>query len=97
MAATSHEANSVQLQIAEIKRQLAMIDLAAKGEISMEELRTQLHLKDKEIAGQERQLVTEAAIERQNAREAREHGEEPTGSGGSFSMGEEKPKGSDNG
>jgi hypothetical protein len=43
--------------------------------------------KKMDIAHKERSLVAEAAIDRQNADDARAHGEEPGGSGGDFNAG----------
>lgn len=86
------EASSVNantgLQVAQLRERTAMLELAISGDISMEELKTRLAETKLKTDSSERQMITEAAIERQAAEEARAAGDEPTGSGGSFSMGD---------
>jgi hypothetical protein len=82
------ESDKMQLQIAQLRERTAMIDLATKGQLKLEELRTILTSKQLDNEHKERMMVGEAAIERQNTREARAHGEQPEGSGGYFSEGE---------
>jgi hypothetical protein len=78
--------------IEQLRQHTAMIELAAHGDISMEELRTELAGKHLDNQHKERMLVAEAAIDKENAADAREHGEEPGGSGGSVNAGAEAPK-----
>ena len=88
----------VQLQIAEIRRETEFAQLAQAREISLEQVKAMFDGKRLDAAVQlaktkqqtesgERKLAAEVAIERQNAREAREQGLQPTGSGGAVSMG----------
>lgn len=86
-AEVSKMGDDVALQIAQLREKTALIDLATKGDLKLEELRTMLSAKKIDTDSKERMLVAEAAIDRQNAQDARAHGEEPGGSGGSFNEG----------
>lgn len=78
-----------------------MMQLAQNREISLEQVAAMFRTKQLDAAvrlaatkeqsdSRERALAAEVAIERQNAREARAQGLQPTGSGGAISMGGEK-------
>lgn len=60
----------VQLQIEGIKERIAMLDLAQREGLSVEALRTQLAIKDKDNEGKERIKAVEIAVEDKRAREA---------------------------
>jgi hypothetical protein len=88
----------VQLQIADIRRQTEFAQLAQAKEISLEQVNAmfkkgeldaavKLATEKEKGSAAERKLAAEIAVERQNAREAREQGMNPTGSGGTISMG----------
>jgi hypothetical protein len=79
--------------IAQLRERTAMLELAAKGEITSAELQAMLAGKQMEIDHKERALVAEAAIDSANAEKARAAGEEPGGSGGSVNAGAEKKGG----
>jgi hypothetical protein len=87
MAEVKKSSDEVMKEIAQLRERTALIDLAAKSEISLEELRTMLEGKKLDHQHKERMMVGEAAIDRQNAAEERAHGETPGGSGGSFNEG----------
>ena len=85
-------------EIATIKRDTEFAQMAQAKEISLEQVAAMFKGKELDAAvklaatkdksaADERKLAAEVAIERQNAREAREQGMNPTGSGGSISMG----------
>lgn len=88
-AEVKNSSDTVMLAIAEMRERTAMIELAQKGEITIEELKALVTTKRMEIDSKERSLVTEAAIDSKNAREARERGDEPGGSGGNFNAGDD--------
>lgn len=86
--------------IAEMRMQTEMMQLAQNREISLEQVAAMFRTKQLDAAvklaatkeqsdSKERALAAEVAIERQNAREARAQGLQPTGSGGAISMGGE--------
>lgn len=87
-AAARKESDAVQREIAQLREKTALIGLAQKGEITIAQLQTMLQGKQIDNQHKERMMVGEAAIERENAREDRAHGEQPEGSGGYFSAGE---------
>jgi hypothetical protein len=89
MAEVKAGSDQVALQIAELRRQTEIIQLAQNGELTVAEIRASLAGKKMEIDSKERGMVAEAAIEQKMAREARERGDEPAGSGGNFSAGED--------
>lgn len=82
--------DQVALQIAQAKERTALFELAHKGDITVAELQAMLSREKLHIDSKERMMVSEAAIERQNADEERARGEQPTGSGGFFSEGTKK-------
>jgi hypothetical protein len=97
-AASRERDGQVQLQIAEIRRETEFAQLAQNREISLEQVNAmfqkgrldaavKLAAQKEKSASDERKLAAETAVELQNAREARERGMEPTGSGGTISMG----------
>lgn len=99
-AASRERAEQVQLQIAEIRRETEFAKLAQDREISLEQVSAmfqkgkldaavKLAAEKQRTESEERKLAAEVAVERQNAREARERGMDPTGSGGTISMGSE--------
>lgn len=92
MAQVQQQKSETDQLVEELRQRTAMIELAAKGEISMEELRTQLAKTTLDHQHKERMLMAEASIDRDNAEDARKHGEEPGGSGGSVNAGAEAPK-----
>jgi hypothetical protein len=89
-AESSKLSDQTQQLIAQLRERTAMLDLAAKGEISQAELQAMLAGKKMEIDHKERALVAEAAIDRDNADAARARGETPGGSGGDFNAGAKK-------
>lgn len=89
-AESSKLSDQTQQLIAELRERTAMLDLAAKGQISQAQLEAMLAGKKMEIDHKERALVAEAAIDRENADIARQHGEEPGGSGGAVNAGVDK-------
>lgn len=78
------------LMIAQLRERTAMLELATQGDMTLAELRAHLEGKKMEIDSKERTMVAEAALERENAAEARARGEKPSGSGGYFSAGEDE-------
>ena len=98
------ETAQVDLEVARVRAQTAMAELAANRDISLEQINAMFKKgvfeaevkagveKDKIRSG-ERQLAAEIAMERENARRAEERGLEPTGSGGAISMGARSPGG----
>lgn len=89
------------LMIAQMRMRGEMMQLAQQREISLEQI--QAMFKTKELDAQvrvasekikadsaERKLAAEIGVERENAREARQMGMQPTGSGGTVSMGATK-------
>lgn len=77
----------VQLQIAGIRRETALMELAEESKMSVEKLGAMLGMKNLELASKERSLAAEIGTEREMAAEARARGERPTGSGGAISAG----------
>jgi hypothetical protein len=88
-AASRDKDGQVQLQIAEVRRQTEMARAAQSKDISLAQIEAMFATKKLEVGSKERQLAAEIGVERRNAEEARARGDEPTGSGGSVSMGVE--------
>lgn len=86
--------NEAKRDIAYINRETALIEMANKMNMSLDQLETKLQINRDNIASKERTFAAEAALERRNAQEARARGEDPTGSGGYLSAGGDKPNGS---
>lgn len=78
--------------IAENKERLALIELASDEGLTIEQLKTELAKVGLQEEGKERRLVSEAAIDRKNAQEARQRGEEAPGSGGAFNAGDDQKR-----
>ena len=78
------------LELESMKRETAMIELAAKSNMNLDTLRAHLMEKDAEHAHDERMMVTEAAIEsRENEKDRQTeaaNGKDGDGSGGYFSQ-----------
>lgn len=87
MAETKRESDEAMKEIAQLRERTALIALATQGDLKLEELRTLLQTKSLDGEHKERMLVAEAAIDRQNAVDARAHGDKPGGSGGSVNEG----------
>ena len=77
----------VQREIAEIKERTSMMELASNHNLTLEQLKTRLAEKQIDQDGQDRRLAAEVGVEERMAAAARARGEEPQGSGGSFSAG----------
>ncbi len=89
MADVARIRDETSLMIAQLRERTAMLELAEKGDLTLEELRTHLATEGLKQEGKERMMLAEAAMEKRNAAEARERGEQPQGSGGYFSAGDE--------
>lgn len=87
--------------IAQMRMRGEMMQLAQNREIKLEEIQAMFKTKELDAqvkiaaentkaASAERKLAAEIGVERENAREARQAGMQPTGSGGTISMGAEK-------
>jgi hypothetical protein len=92
----------VNMQIAQLRAQQAMAELASNREISLEQINAMFKkgvfdvsakagIEKEKIASSERSLAAEIAMEREAARRAEARGLEPTGSGGAISMGAREP------
>ena len=75
-----------RIAVAEMQREVEIMGLADKFDIKIEELKTRLALKDRDIKHKEDAIIAEAAMEDEMAAEARARGEEPSGSGGLVSQ-----------
>lgn len=75
-----------RLQVADMQRETELIQLAQQYDIKVEDLKTRLNIKAMDIDHKAKVLVAEAAMEEELAREAREAGVEPSGSGGFVSQ-----------
>jgi hypothetical protein len=65
------------------------MQLAQSAGLTVAQIEAALQGKKMDIDGQERRLITEAAIDRKNASDARARGDEAPGSGGAFNAGDE--------
>jgi hypothetical protein len=74
--------------IAELKNETEKLQLAQKEGLTIAQIEAALQGKQMEIDSGERKQLTEAALEQKIARDARARGDEPAGSGGSFSAGD---------
>ncbi len=70
----SADRSATQLQIEELKREVALLGLAQQQGLTLEQLRTQLAMKDKDNDGKERIKAVEIAVEDRRAREAAQDG-----------------------
>jgi len=86
----ANQENASKEKIAMINRETELIKLATMGNISLDKVEAALQMSRDTIASKERTFAAEAALEKQNAEEARARGEDPTGSGGSLSLGATK-------
>lgn len=86
------------MQIAQLRRETEFAALASTENMSLAQVQAMFAGKKMDAAvkvgtekiktqSAERKLAVEVAVDREAAREARAHGEDPTGSGGSVSMG----------
>lgn len=78
-----------RLQIANLNRETAILELAFKGDVDTKRILASLEAQRIKTASSERSLAVEAAIEQRNMDRAHAMGREPTGSGGVISMGSE--------
>lgn len=96
--ATKLEEAASAERIAQMRMRTEAMQLAQQREISLEEIAAMFRTKEidaqvrvaaEKIKAQssERKLAAEIGVERENAREARQQGMQPTGSGGTVSMG----------
>lgn len=87
--------------IAQMRMRSEMMQLAQNREIKLEEIQAMFKTKELDAqvkiaaentkaASAERKLAAEIGVERENARQARQAGMQPTGSGGTISMGAEE-------
>jgi len=90
--ARSNMDNDSKERIEMLKRETALIQLAEKMNMNLDQLEARLQINSDNIASKERSLAAEIAVEARNAAEARARGEQPTGSGGVISGGA-KPNG----
>lgn len=86
-AAARDKASDVNLMAAQISERVALFKLAQDEKITMQQLQAMLAGKKMDIDSSERKMAAEIGAERMFAREARERGEKPTGSGGFVSAG----------
>lgn len=88
-------------KIANVRMQTELIQLSQEKDIRLEQIAAMFKTKEidgavklmterEKVASSERKLASEVAVEQQNAREARAVGMNPTGSGGSISLGAEQ-------
>lgn len=75
-----------RLQQADMQRETEIMKLADKFNITVEQLKTKLALKQMDEAHKERMLVAEAAMEEELTKQAKKIGKEPSGSGGYVSQ-----------
>lgn len=88
ITAQSHaEQIRVQKEIAELNQKTEILKLIQKDGVDMAQVRAMLESHKINTDSKERIFAAEAAIERQNAQDARAHGEAPKGSGGYISEG----------
>jgi hypothetical protein len=90
-AAQANQENASREKIAKLNYDAAMNTMAAKLNMSVQELEAMLAGKEMDHASKERIFASEVAIEQKNAAEARARGEVPGGSGG-YVTGGSKPK-----
>lgn len=91
-AKSRETSDETSLMIEQIRQRTALVDLASRENLSLEELRGKLGIEKEKIASGERKMAFEAGVEKSMADEARARGEQPTGSGGFISAGS-KPNG----
>lgn len=89
-ASSRIEAAQIDERIQDKRLEQAMIELGTKHELSLVEIQAMFARDKLKTDSDERKLAVETAIERENAREARAQGMQPTGSGGFISMGAEE-------
>ena len=78
-----------RLQIANLQRETAILELMVKGDVDTKRILASLEAQRMTVDSGERKLAVEAALEERNAQRAEAMGREPTGSGGAISMGSE--------
>lgn len=88
-AASRKEQSESNERIAQMRVQQAFAELGANKDISLKQIEAMFQTTALKESSKERQLAAEIGVERENAREARARGEDPTGSGGAISMGSE--------
>jgi hypothetical protein len=77
------------LQIAQLNRDTELMKLAEQRNMTIDKLKAMLVQTDMGLKSKERIFAGELGFEAQNAREARARGEQPAGSGGYVSAGDE--------
>lgn len=77
----------IQLMIAQIRERTQILEMGQTGQLSMAQMQAMLAAKKMDIDSKERTFTAELGAEQLLAREARERGEEPAGSGGFVSAG----------
>lgn len=75
-----------RLQEADVQRDTEILKLAQKFNISIEELKTKLALKEMDHQHKEKMFTAEAAVEEELANQARQFDKKPNGSGGYISQ-----------
>lgn len=78
--------------IEEMRQRTALVELASREGLTVEQLKTELAIAKERSQSEERKLAVEIGTEMQLAEDARAHGEDPTGSGGYVSAGVEDKK-----
>jgi hypothetical protein len=81
----------VEREIAEMNLQVEVMKLVQKEGVDMASVQALLATTKMKVDSEERKLAVETAVEVENAKAARAAGQQPTGSGGSLSLGS-KPK-----
>lgn len=74
----------VQLQIAEIRRETELVQLAHQTQMSLEDLKAKLDIKKVEMASKERIFAAEMAVQESARREAAAKGQPAPGGGGGY-------------
>lgn len=88
-AASSQVDSEARLQVANLNRETAILNLMVRGDVDVKKIMASLEAQRMQIDSDERKLAVEAALEERNAQRAAQMGREPTGSGGTISMGSE--------
>lgn len=78
-----------RLQIANLQREEAILQLMVRGDVDTKRILASLEAQRMTVDSSERKLAVEAALEQRNADRAEAMGREPSGSGGAISMGSE--------
>lgn len=79
--------NGTKRYVADKQRETALITMAGRLNMGVDQIEAKLEALDKQLSSKERTFAAEAALEQRNAAEARAAGVQPSGSGGYFSAG----------